>query len=98
MCNQLKLIISYFIDDPKLFYILNNTGNEFKNYQGLRGNRPKLTECKNRPWLMLSASVFRENLESFSTEKVDHLNQIGEFPRLKNASKLKTIIFFRAAR
>ena len=36
------------IIDTNLFYILNDTGNEFTNYKWLCGNRPRITDSRNR--------------------------------------------------
>ena len=38
------------IIDTDLFYIFNDTGNNFTNYKGLCGNRPRITDCGNLPW------------------------------------------------
>ena len=38
------------IIDTKLFYILKVTANEFTNYKWLCDNRPRITDCGNRPW------------------------------------------------
>ena len=34
--------------NTKLFYILNDIGNEFTNYKGLCGDPPRITGCGNR--------------------------------------------------
>ena len=38
------------ITDTKLFYVLNDTSNEFVNYKWLGGNRSRISNCVNLPW------------------------------------------------